>query len=444
VRAKLSIGPEGQVAVPPRQARSLGLASGEAVEVAAAPGSFLLVTPARKAGGGQHYFAGSLASLTVVEVMQFIFTSLKSGVLELRFGEAGERSAAAGPEAPSPRRRALYFRDGQLVFASSTDPCDRLGPVLWRQELLTWAQLEQCAPAVQAGRPLGQALVELGILSPAQAYAGVVQQVKEILLSAFLEGEGEFLFLEGPLQESNAVRLQERTRDLVLVDLKLVEEADRLLGEVGGREVILTRTVEPTEDLGEQAARLLLAFDGRRSFDAAARESALGLLEALRHAAPLLAAGMLVPAGAAPPPPPPAEPALSPVPGTLPALGTPSRVGGPFESYRRIFRRVHQALAAVEPSVLERLNGYFERLGPKARPIFEGVRFQTDGELEVARVLANVQAAGAYRGAAAKARSLEALEALLAFALFEVKSLLPKAEAEALLREVGRMQVGKA
>ena len=47
VRAKLSIGFEGEVAVPPREARSLGLAPGDAVDVAAAPGAFLLVTPAR-------------------------------------------------------------------------------------------------------------------------------------------------------------------------------------------------------------------------------------------------------------------------------------------------------------------------------------------------------------------------------------------------------------
>jgi len=62
----------------------------------------------------------------------------------------------------------------------------------------------------------------------------------------------------------------------------------------------------------------------------------------------------------------------------------------------------------------------------------------------VTRVLANVTATGAYRGAAAKARSLEGLEELLTFSLFEVKNVLPRDEAEQLLREVGKMQVGKA
>jgi len=91
-----------------------------------------------------------------------------------------------------------------------------------------------------------------------------------------------------------------------------------------------------------------------------------------------------------------------------------------------------------------RLNSYFDRLPEKQRPIFEGVRLDGEGNLDVARVLANVQASGTHKGAAAKARSLEALEDLLAFALFEVKNVLPRAQADQLLREVGRMQVGKA
>ena len=47
-------------------------------------------------------------------------------------------------------------------------------------------------------------------------------------------------------------------------------------------------------------------------------------------------------------------------------------------------------------------------------------------------------------GAAARARALEALEEFLAFALFEAKNRLPRADAERLLREVGKMQMGKA
>ena len=76
--------------------------------------------------------------------------------------------------------------------------------------------------------------------------------------------------------------------------------------------------------------------------------------------------------------------------------------------------------------------------------MFEGVRFGPDGDIAVAQVLDNVTRSGEYQGAAARARSLEALEDLLAFALFEVKNCLPRAAADAVLREVGHMQMGRA
>ena len=90
MRAKLTIGPEGQIAVPPRQAESLGLAGGGDVDVVSARGTFALVVPAG-ADAPRAYFAGSLASLTVAEVVQFVFSSLKTGVLLLAAGANADR-----------------------------------------------------------------------------------------------------------------------------------------------------------------------------------------------------------------------------------------------------------------------------------------------------------------------------------------------------------------
>jgi hypothetical protein len=454
LRAKLSIGFDGEVAVSPREAEALGLVPGDAVDVVAAKGSFLLVAPARDGRSAQGYFAGSLAALTVAEVVQFVFTSLKSGVLLLSFGSEAERSAARGASPERLRRRTIYFREGQVVFASSSDACDRLGPVLWRNGLCSWEALERCGRLVRSGRPLGQVMVDEGVLTPAQLYAGVAHQVKEILLGAFLETHGEFAFLEGPHDESNAVKLQERTRDLLLEGMKRVDQAEQLMAVVGGREVVLARALDLPTGLSEHAARVMKTADGKRTFGELAVESGLGLLEALRQASPLVQAGALLRAPTAPVEATPPRPAMTPRPASLPAVTPPAalpvpegpvtRSFGAFEIYRRIFRRVYAALEEFRPGAQPRLNSYFERLPEKQRPIFDGVRFDAEGGIDVARVLENVGNLGTYKGAAAKARSLEALEDLLAFSLFEVKNLLDKHQAEAVLREVGRMQVGKA
>lgn len=375
MRAKLTIGPEGQLAVPPRQAESLGLSGGGDVEVVSARGAFALVVPAR-ADSPHAYFAGSLASLTVAEVVQFVFSSLKTGVLLVAAGaDAGRR-----PDQPERlRRKSLYFKDGQVVFASSSDPADRLGPVLLEHDLVGPADLERCSRLVRSGRPLGQVLVDEGILTSAQLYEGITLQVKRIFLSAFLETDGEFAFLEGPSDQQNEVKLPERTRDLILQGMKRLEEAE------------------------QKRAEAELARGAPPDFEVVIEVEA----------------------------PPPGRQAVP-------------RASGPFETYRRIFKRVYDAVASVEQDAAVRLNGYFDRLPDKKRPVFEGVRIDEDGEMDVAQILVNVNAGGAYKGAAARARALEALEEFLAFALFEAKNRLPRAEAERLLREVGKMQVGKA
>jgi hypothetical protein len=382
VRAKLTVGPDGQIAVPPRQADALGLSGGGEVDLVAARGACALLVPAR-ADRADAWFAGSLGALTVSEVVQFVHASLKTGVLLLAFAEGD--GAAAPPDDPERlRRKSIYFRDGQVVFASSSDPRDRLGPVLVASGLLAEGDLERCSRLVRSGRALGQVLEDEGVITSGQLYEGLCIQVKRIFLDCFAEQGGEFAFLEGPVADQSQVKLPERTRDLVLQGMKRLEEAELRRAEA---EAAVGRA--PEVEIEVEA------------------------------------------------------PAATPPPGAL-RREPVARASGPFETYRRIFRRVHAALASVEPDAAARLNSWFDRLPDKRRAIFEGVRLGEDGDIDVAAILVNVNATGAYQGAAARARSLEALEELLAFALFEAKNRLPKPEAERLLREVGRMQVGKA
>jgi hypothetical protein len=444
LRARLSVGADGQIALPLQGAQALGLAEGAQVDVIALRGGFALVTPA-SGEGTEAWFAGSLASLTVPEVIQFIFTTLKSGTLILSFGPDARRAAEDGTGV-RPHKRTLYFREGQVVFASSSDVADRLGAVLWRQGIVPQEELDRCAKLIRAGRPLGQILVDERILTSGQLYEAITIQVKEIVLASCLEQEGEFAFIEGPFDETNTVKLDERTRDLLLQGMKRIDEVEQLTAQVGGRGAILVRGEADAEGIGGAEGKLIELADGRRTLAEVASESGLGLYEAARLTVPLVQAGALAVGQAEPAPPEPQEEEVGidihveaePAP-----MAKAPRPSGPFETYRRIFKHVFAALAQHQPDTLARLNSYFDRLPSKQRALFEGVRLDDDGEMDVSVILMNASAGGA-RAPIAKARSLEALENFLAFSLFEVKNRMPKAAAEVLLREVGRMQVGKA
>lgn len=363
MRLKLVAGKEGEAALPGPELSAAGLSGAEA-EWSALPGLGLLA-PTGAAGA---WFAGSLAAASFAEVAQLVCGSLKTGVLHLSLAAGGVH-----------HRKAIQVRDGQVVFASSSDPRDRLGPVLVRGGLATAEQVDRCGKLVAPGKPLGQVLVEEKVLSAGQLYEAIGAQVREIFLSAFEAAAGEFLFREEPLDEKSAVRLPERSRDLILAGLKRADAAERAAAAPMTQDL-------PAPDWPEASPP-------------------------------------------APPPPPPRPPP------------TELQLGGPFEAYRKLFRAVFAAASRASSEAGRQLDSWFERVPPSRRALFEGVSFGPAGDVDVGRVLENVWATG-LQGAAARAKALEALEALLTFALFEARNRLSRDEAEALRREVGRIQMG--
>ena len=160
MRIRISTGPEGEVVLPAGEADALGLAGGGEGEIISARGAFALLLPAR-GDEPAAWFAGSLAAMAVGEVVQFVFTSLKTGVLLLAFGEGRGGATPTDPERL--RRKSIYFKDGQIAFASSSDRADRLGHILRRAGMVSAEALERCGHLVGAGRPLGQVLVDEGV-----------------------------------------------------------------------------------------------------------------------------------------------------------------------------------------------------------------------------------------------------------------------------------------
>jgi hypothetical protein len=427
LRFHVAIGPDGTVGLPRHEADLLGVLDGDPLEMQSVPGAFAVL---RRAGRGlpAPYLAGSLHSLSAPEVFHFLSTALKTGTLLLSFGGGGHDAPL--PEVPAGlRRKTVSFRDGQVTFASSSERADRLGAVLWRNGLVPAAELARCGRLVQSARPLGQVLVEEGLLDPGQLYGAMGLQVRDIVLGAFLDEDGEFVFVEGRPDERNAVRLPERTRELLLEGMRRREEVDGLAQGLPDREAVAVRSSGGTGAPGEKGRRLLDVLDGARTVRRAVDDAWLGIYEGTRVLDELVRDGWVVPAA-----PQPAEAEPQPVQ-AVPA-------GGPFESYARIVRHLFEELSRVQPDAGRRLESFFERLPPGRRAVFEGVRIGADGNIDVDQLLLNAGRGAARPGPVARAQALDALESFVSFALFEVKNCLAPTEAARVLAEVGRMQGG--
>jgi hypothetical protein len=378
-----------------------GLRPGDELQAFAPGGNLLLVT---REGARRGYFAGSLEALSLAEIFGFLCSAIRSGSLVL--------------QSPGGVRRKILLHEGQVTFAASSEISERLGPVLLRHGMVDPEKLKSCEPRVNAGNKLGKLLIDTGALTPAQLYKGVQLQVREIVLAAFLEVQGDFAFIESEGLAPDAVKLPDRTRDLVIEGMNRADQVAKL-------RLRLDPAASPAraEDAEPPQVPEILAvwekIDGTRSVREVVRASRLGEWAALRALDDLVRLGLVQPL--------PVTPAAAPTATVRPGES-------PAKLYRMAIRRICEELRAAGAE--GRLFSFFST--PEGREgIFKGVHLNEQGELDTEALLTNAQRL--YSGPMARARAMEALEAFVAFALFDARNALPDADAAALGREVARM-----
>ncbi len=113
-------------------------------------------------------------------------------------------------------QKCVHVKNGQIIFATSTDGHDRLGEILVKAGTLSRESLEAALVAYKknAGiKKIGAILVEHGFVSPKDLFAGLKIQVKDIIYSLFLWDDAEYRF-DGNLP-LDIIRLQINLEELI-------------------------------------------------------------------------------------------------------------------------------------------------------------------------------------------------------------------------------------
>lgn len=349
------------------------------------PDGLLLLRPGASLNG---YYAGSLVSVSLAEVFSHVVAGIRTGRLVVGFGAT---------------RKTISFRNGQVTFATSTEPHERLGSALVRLRVLTPAELEDALKEVRPGLRLGQVLTQRGQLKQASLYGAMTYLVREITVDLFQMASGEFLFLEGAQGPEDMLRLPERTRDLVLEGIRRGDET-----------ALLRRRFRPelrvrrgnSEAPPERAAVLSLLEAGPRELGAL-RSGFEGSDHAfLSWVDEALKSGELeeVTQSRIPVPRPPRPEART----TL-------------QLYGQLIETIATALI-VAGRDLSPLRSFLEEPQPGMEEAFAGVTLSDEGELDVERVSQNLESLGPVIG---RARTYEALNAFASYALFAAKNQLP-------------------
>lgn len=350
------------------------------------------------------FFCGSLRALSLGDIFGHLLAGLRTGKLVVTAGAI---------------KKSVHFIDGQIVFATSTERHERLGNALIQLGLLSRDQLDQALLEVGARARLGQVLTRSGLVSAGNLYSAMTFLVREITLNLFELSEGEFLFAEGEIAK-DALRLPERTRQVVLEGMKRGDEVVRLRHRLPAQQRVKLaphKIPGATDALWASLVRGASLEELRPRYEGS--EHAF-----LSWAEQQLAAGdwIKLEAAAAPRPRPDAASQI-----------------GPLERYSALIAGMVQALKKAGDD-LTLLHHFGEHAPPGLSAAFRGVGFADDGQVDMKQLVGNLSGAGA---AVDRARVLEALHSFVAYVLFSAKNVLPAEETDRWEHEFRRMREGR-
>jgi len=196
---------------------------------------------------------GKLEDMPVVDVLQFIYASRRSGTLHLESRD---------------RRGFVVFRDGNIAQASTNAAENNLGNILAAKRLITDRDLTRAVDAQRSeykDMPFGRVLVRMGILSDEEVKAAVVEQIEAAIRDFVLWLDGDFVFeLGGRGRPADDVAVSVEgiipgvnvdTQHLLLECIRIFDERDKAATEVAAGETPAgpAEEVTPPEEVEEPA-----------------------------------------------------------------------------------------------------------------------------------------------------------------------------------------------
>lgn len=315
-----------------------------------------------------------------------------------------------GPDA----HRVLAVDQGALKYATSTHPDDRLGQVLYRNGILSKAQLDAILREVDPERRFGQLVVERGAITQDQLFAQLQKQVEQIFFGSLLIREGHYVFSQpddAAQPPVHSVHLP--VQALLMEGVQRIDEMALFREKIPHDELVPEIQPRTSATSLDQTAQTVLAWsDGQRTIEDIARETGLGQFLTVKSIYGLLSQGLV---------------ALRPKK-TLDAV----RVRKLVSQFNDILRDVFMAVATYGGMDQTRTTLEAWIVGSGYGSIF-GEQIEEDGSIDaetVARALAQVKVDNPMEGLH------QALHELSAFALFAATTSLPRDQELALSRDV--------
>jgi len=231
-----------------------------------------------------HILEGDLSRIQLPDVLSFLSMIRGTGKLVLEH-ERMERS--------------IYWKDGEIVFASSNSPEHSLGMFLLRNGKITQQQYDESKRRVTATTRHGKLLVQMGAISPKDLWWGVKNQALEIIYSLFSWKDGHFLFGDTADELVNErIVLSINTSTVIMEGIRRLDESAMIREKITSLDMVFMKVpgAEPdfgSLDMSEHEVALYNTLDGKRSIRALIGGSEMTEFEVTRIVFQLLSARLI-------------------------------------------------------------------------------------------------------------------------------------------------------
>ncbi|MDP1830736.1 MAG: SPOR domain-containing protein [Geothrix sp.] len=170
--------------------------------------------------------------------------------------------------------RTVFLEAGDIVFAASTHPLDRLTHLLVERGKITQAQLDYAMANLNPAMSIGKNLIEMGFITQRDLLDVARAQVERVVLAGIAATEDVPSF-EAKDLEAATVRLPFDTAAMLLAGVLNLRDRERMLEELGplNQVVVLEGRRHQELALPPDLTRLPGLLDGSRTLMELSRES---------------------------------------------------------------------------------------------------------------------------------------------------------------------------
>ncbi|HEV3484060.1 MAG TPA: DUF4388 domain-containing protein, partial [Vicinamibacterales bacterium] len=309
---------------------------------------------------------GTLADTTVPDLFRSIVRSSETAILSLD---------AAG------RNDTIYFHEGRIVYASSTDPDMGLAETLLRMGELNIQQYNNAMERLLIARRIGGLLVELGYLKPDELTRAAERQASAIVLDAIAYRTGSYTIDFTTEFPDGIITLPLSTERLILDGVRRIEywslitrgvgRLDRVLEHVPGAD---TRTFQL--ELNDDENHVLSLLSDPQTVEELCARSYLSNFQTFRTIWGLLSVNLIQDAE------------IAAVDEKRAAVESEYELEAIVERYNNVFQEIFSVVfQKIGDHVYDFMDRVVLHLSPETLPYLSGMNFVNEGRVDFDQLL---------------------------------------------------------